>query len=270
MSEGDLVEWLAEPELRDDRRMDLGDKLEIENLVIKCRGWIGEAPFSLDVERTAQKLNASPDAWQKATRPEFSDRFVFTTFGVQSLGGVLHPSGVGLELVFRDDVKGINPGQRIHLHTVFPSARFLVTTSDEGSLGTLVKAEAKFAAEIVPPGYLTPLLGALKGVGLGSELKGSASIETALNNKHTMTWSTTAHSPIVEAFGEGDTRAFWLFHHNHGPLAGKTFETVTGLTTGRKKKGVEYDARMFLLFKIGPYPFRRYSEWVRLKTDWGD
>lgn len=143
-----------------------------------------------------------------------------------------------------------------------------MTATHEGSLGTKVNTKGIFAAEIVPPGHMAPVLSAFKSVGLSGELKGSASIETALDDKHRITWSTTTQSPVVEAFGEGATRASWLFHHYHGPLTGKTFETVTGLTMGRKKKGTEYDARMFLLFKIGPYPFRRYSNWVRLKTDW--
>src|ERR1700752_587892 len=112
LTEGDLIEWLAEPELRGTRDMDLGDVLVIQNLAAGCRGWIGDAPISLDAEETAQKLKASSHDWARAARPEYAERFVLTTFGVQSTGGLVSPAGVGLELIFRDDERELNQGQR--------------------------------------------------------------------------------------------------------------------------------------------------------------
>jgi hypothetical protein len=269
-SEGDLVEWLAEPELRADRRMDLGDVLEIQNLAIKCRGWIGDAPFSLDAERTAEKLNASTDAWQRVARPEFADRFVFTTFGVQALGGMIDPTGLGLELLFRDDERKLNQGQRIHIHTVFPAARFQVVGSRQTDASAETMGEFVAAAEVSPPGQLIPAAIRQLDVGISGTIKGSASQRLVLTDKRQLMWSSTTFAAMVEAIGEGDTRALWVFHSPQGPLIGKTFETVTGLTVSRKISGVKFDARMFLIFKIGPYPFRRYSPWVRLATEWGE
>jgi hypothetical protein len=271
LTEGDLVEWLVEPELRSDRNIHLGDVLEIENIAAKCRGWIGDAPFSLDAERTARTLKASDEDWLRAARPEYSDRFVFTTFGVQSFGGLVDPAAIGLELVFRDNERKLNQSQRIHIHTLFPAARFQVAASSRGEFGAEFSGQLFAAAELSPPGQLIPASLDQATASLNAaEIKGSASQRIVLTNKRQLTWSTTTHAAIVEAIGEGDTRALWVFHRPHGPLTGKTFETVTGITISRKKTGINFDARMFVVFKIGPYPVRRYSPWIRLSTEWGE
>jgi hypothetical protein len=270
--EGDLVEWLVEPELRADRRMDLGDVLEIENIAVKCRGWIGDAPFSLDAEQTARMLDAGTDSWRRAARPEFVDRFVLTTFGVQTLGGIINPEGLGLELVFRDNERGLNQGQRIHIHTLFPAARFQVTGTRQTSAGAEMETTGQFqaVAELKPPGQLMAIASGLTDMKATGVLKGSINQKVWANDKREITWSTTTYAAMVEAIGEGDTRALWVFHKPQGPLVGKTFETVTGLTLSRKKTEIKFDARMFVIFKIGPYPIRRYSHWVRLTTDWSN
>jgi hypothetical protein len=266
LTEGDLIEWLVEPELRADRKMDLGDVLNIENVASKCRGWIGDAPISLDPEATARKLNASNDEWQRVQRPEFSDRFILTTFGVHTSGGFIDPTGIGLELLFRDDSRKLNQGQRIHIHTVFPAARFQVVGTRQGEFAGEFAGD--FRAELRAPGQLVPIESVLESLGTPAKLDGSASQKISLVDKRRLTWSSTTYAHIVEAFGEGDTRALWVFYRPDGPLTGKTFETVTGITLGRKKTSIEYDARMFVIFRIGPYPIRRYSPWVRLRTEW--
>lgn len=269
LTEGDLVEWLAEPELRGTRDMDLGDVLEIQNLAASCRGWIGDAPISMDAEQTAKKLKASPDDWTRAARPEYADRFILTTFGVQSTGGLVGPAAVGIEQVFRDDERELNEGQRILIHTVFPSAQYQITRTSNTEFNSESSAGLEASAELAPPGHLKPLSSALAAAGIAGDLKASGNQRIALTAKHRLAWSTTTHASMVEAIGEGDTRALWVFHRPQGPLTGKGFETVTGLTLGRTRSGISFDARMFVIFKIGPYPIRRYSPWIRLSTEWG-
>jgi hypothetical protein len=266
LDKGDLMEWLAEPELRPDRRMTLGDKLEINNILVNCRGWIGEAPFALDPEKAAKTLNDADDTWEKAARPEFANRFVFTTFGVNSLGGIVSPQGLGLELVFREDSPELNRGQRIQINSVFPSALFQVYS--ESSTQGESKFNGVFEAELEPPGNLIKAAKSATGIEDFVKVGGSLALEASYSHNRKINWSTKSYSSVVEAIGVGDVRASWVFHKSHGPLTGKIFETVTGLTLSRRKNSIAYNARMFIIFKVGPFPIRKYSEWVNLSANW--
>lgn len=274
-TQGDLVEWLAEPELRPDRRMDLGDVLEVEKLLIKCRGWIGDSPVALRPDNVSSTLNIVDQTWQRQERPEFCERFVLTTFGIHSVEGLLDPEALGLELLYRDNTRHLNQGQRIHINCLFPSARFLLSgtrqheASRETGIDLDTSAAAVFRARLSAPGVLVPIATDEGSASADVQIKGSATNRVAVTDTNKVVWSTTTYTPVVEAFGEADTRAQWVFHRGHGPLSGKTLETVTGLTVSRYKRGIEFDARMFVVFKLGPYPFRRYSDWIRLTADWG-
>ena len=273
-TQGNSTNWLAEPELVLDRRIKLGDKLAIEGILANCTGWIGDAPFAIDAEREAELHKVSRELWRTETRPEFAQKFIFVTFGVRDFGGILKPRGVGLELVFRDDDQKLNPGQRIQINSVFPSALFHVwrTTTTKGEVDVSSSTEANshvtMQAELTPPGILRPILTSIADISAAGSIKNSSNFSAIVSRNDKIFWSAKTYAPVVEALGEGDTRAAWFFHHASGPLAGKTLETTTGITVGRDRTGLEFRARMSILFEIGPFPIRRYSHWVNLSVEW--
>ena len=224
--QGDNAAWLAEPELSENRSRKLGDdSLNVENFLVGLRGWIGDAPYCVAATDMAKLAGSDGSAWSMSPRPEFADRYILSTFGVDRTGGVVEPSAVGLELLFRDNDRKLNRNQQIHINTVFPSARFIVVQSNKtsGEVNIHAKAEVSSPFEFIPDTDVEsePTL---------FKLGGSAGIGVGLNHERKVLLVSEVHSAIVEAMGEADTRAMWIFHKSHGPLIGKTHQTVVGLT----------------------------------------
>jgi hypothetical protein len=263
---GPNVTWWTQAELTSYENMYLGEVTEIDNPLTNLKGFLGESPLALSPQLAARDLKLEQEPWQSLETKKLKSWFIKNVFGVQKMDGLVGPSAVGIELVYRDDDKKINRGHKIHIHSLFPTPEHQVI----GQVGTKSDLESQssftFKSQLKPPGILeaaTQLLGDT----LPMSLDASAGLKASFAGHAAIDLSATYYTPLISAMGTGDTIAQWCFYRAKGPLEGHDIPTWTGLLIDRDRTQIEYKARIFIVLQLGLYKLRRFSDWTSLTCE---
>lgn len=252
--------WLAEEDPH------LGERMEIDNLVTKLRGFIGESPVAVSAASIAENLGLASAPWTAQLEEDgIKSVFVGVGFGIEHRAR-LSPSAVGIELLFMDQQQKLNIGQRIHVHSLFPSPEYKVIGEAELKASAELSANGEFRATMVPPGILSNENSEDENASLlPLDAGGHAKAVVSANGNFNL--STELRTPLVSAMGIGDHRAWWCLHKGSQELTGEDIMTWSGLALSSDRPKLAFKAKVFVVFNFRIYRFRRESAWVDLSVD---